>query len=92
MDFEWDDAKAESNYKKHRIRFSEAVTIWQDESALEISDPDHSENEERWIRLGISRKANVLVVVYCERVEGELVRIISARPANSEEVKLYSER
>ena len=92
MDFEWDDKKAENNYKKHRIRLSEAVTIWQDESALEIPDPDHSENEERWIRLGISRKANVLVVVYCEKVEGELVRIISARPANKEEAKLYSER
>ncbi len=92
MDFEWDDAKAESNFKKHGVRFSDAVTIWQDESALEIPDPDHSEDEERWIRLGISRKANVLVVVYCERVEGELVRIISARSANKEESKLYGER
>lgn len=92
MDFEWDDAKAESNYRKHKVRFSEAVTVWLDDSALEIPDPDHSENEERWIRLGISQNANVLVVVYCEKIEGEVVRIISARAANKTESKRYYER
>ncbi len=92
MEFEWDDTKAESNFKKHKVRFSEAVTVWLDDSALEIPDPDHSQNEERWIRLGVSRKANVLVVVYCEKIEGEVVRIISARAANKSEIKRYHER
>lgn len=92
MDFEWDDAKAESNYQKHRIRFSEAATVWQDEAALEIPDPEHSKSEERWIRLGVSRNANILVVVYCEKIEGELIRIISSRAANKEESKLYHQR
>ena len=92
MDFEWDDTKADSNYKKHGIRFSEAVTIWLDESALETTDPEHSQNEERWIRLGVSRKANLLVVVYCEKIEGERIRIISARPATKAESNQYHSR
>lgn len=89
MDFEWDDAKAESNYKKHGVRFSEAVTIWLDEASLEVADPEHSDNEERWIRLGVSRKSNLLIVVYCEKVEGKRLRIISARPATKRELKQY---
>ena len=59
MEFKWDDTKADSNYKKHGIRFSEAVTIWLDDDSIEISDIDHSAKEDRWIKLGISRKANL---------------------------------
>ena len=69
MDFEWDDNKADSNLKKHGVRFSEAVTVWTDESALEMHDPDHSDEEDRWIRLGYSNQTRILVVVFCERVE-----------------------
>jgi uncharacterized DUF497 family protein len=89
MEFEWDDSKAETNFQKHGVRFSEAATIWQDEHSLEIPDPEHSKQEDRWIRLGISRNANVLVVVYVEKIEGERIRIISARRANKIEEKQY---
>jgi len=92
MEFEWDDHKAESNLKKHGIRFSEAVTVWLDSSALEMTDPDHSEKEERWIRLGLSQNIRVLVVVYVEKVEGERVRIISARKAKPREIEQYNSR
>ena len=92
MDFDWDGAKADSNYKKHGIRFSEAVTIWLDDSALETPDPEHSDDEERWLRLGVSRKANLLVVVYCEKIEGERVRSISARPATKSESNQHHSR
>ncbi len=92
MEFEWDDAKAEGNFKKHGVRFSEAVTIWLDETSVEISDIEHSSQEERWIRLGISRKANLLVVVYCEKTEDDRIRIISARPATKNESKQYNSR
>ena len=92
MEFEWDDIKAEVNLKKHGIRFSEAATIWLDNSALEMPDPEHSQDEERWIRLGFSRQAHVLVVAYVVRIEGERVRIISARKAIRSEMKQYNSR
>ncbi len=92
MEFEWDDTKAESNYKKHGIRFSEAVTVWLDDSALEMLDPDHSYNEERWIRMGISRIGRTLVVVYVEKIDGEKIRIISARKATRLEMAQYQAR
>jgi uncharacterized DUF497 family protein len=92
MDFEWNDDKAANNLKKHGVRFSEAVTVWLDDSALEMPDPEHSKSEERWVRIGFSRKANLLVVVYCEKIENEVVRIISARPATRKEEKQYHSR
>jgi uncharacterized DUF497 family protein len=92
VDFEWDDEKAEINFKKHEVRFSEAVTIWSDDSALEMHDPDHSDDEDRWIRLGYSTSTRILVVVFCERIEGKLTRIISARKATKEEDKDYHSR
>ncbi len=92
MDFEWDDNKAESNLKKHGIRFSEAATVWFDGKALEIVDPDHSESGERWIRLGFSRSARILIVVYVEKIEGERIRIISARKATRLEIEQYNLR
>lgn len=92
MEFDWDDTKAESNFKKHGIRFSEAVTIWLDDSSVEIPDLEHSAQEERWIRMGISRKANLLVVVYCEKTEDNRIRVISARAATKLESKQYNSR
>ncbi len=89
-EFEWDDVKASSNFIKHDISFSEAVTIWSDHQALEMLDPDHSKNEERWIRIGFSNQAKVLV--YCEKHEGEKVRIISARKATIYEQTQYHEK
>ena len=92
MEFEWNDEKAERNFKKHGVRFSEAVSVWFDEAALEMHDPDHSDDEDRWVRLGYSTRARVLVVVYCERVEGKLTRIISARKATQDEEHNYRSR
>lgn len=92
MEFEWDDKKAEINFNKHGVRFSEAVTVWFDDNALEISDPDHSDKEERWIRLGFSRAARLLTIVYVEKVEDERIRIISARKASRSEIAQYHAR
>lgn len=92
MEFEWDDHKADSNLKKHEVRFSEAATIWLDENALEMPNPEHSESEERWLRIGFSRSARILIVAYVERVEGERIRIISARKAVGPEIKQYHSR
>lgn len=89
MEFEWDDTKADRNYHKHGVRFSEAITVWLDDSALEMPDPDHSHTEERWVRMGISRNARMLIVVYVEKIEGERVRIISARKATRSEIEQY---
>ena len=89
LGLEWNDNKATSNYEKHGIRFSEAVTIWQDENSLEIFDANHSQEEERWIRLGISQKLKVLVVVFIEKFKEDKIRIISARRANKNETKQY---
>ncbi len=84
--------KFNDNYIKHGICFSEAVTIWRDNKALEIPDPDHSKCEERWIRVGFSTQAKMLVVVYCERFNGEKIRIISARKATNQERTQYFEK
>jgi hypothetical protein len=74
--FEWDENKNKLNQKKHKISFDEAKTVFYDESALVIDDPDHSENEDRFIILGISSKANLLVVCHCYRESDTVIRII----------------
>ena len=63
--FEWDENKNITNQKKHRISFEEAQTVFYDDNALLIDDPDHSEEEERFILLGFSQRANILVVCHC---------------------------
>ncbi len=65
--FEWDKNKNLINIKKHKISFEEAKTVFYDEEALVIDDPEHSESEERFIILGLSQKANLLVVCHCYR-------------------------
>ncbi len=67
MKFEWDEEKSESNHRKHHIRFEEAQTVFLDPQAIDFYDEDHSEGEDRFIRIGLSGKLNVLLVVYCER-------------------------
>lgn len=91
MKFEWDEKKNQTNHRKHGIWFEEAQTIWADASAIEFFDPDHSKSEDRFFRLGHSSQANLLLVVFCERSSGEVVRIISARKATSKEGKQYEE-
>jgi len=92
MDFEWDDQKAAINLKKHGVRFTGAVSIWLDPNSIEIHDENHSEDEERWVRLGFSKKLRILVVVFAEKVEGETIRIISARKTDKGEQQTYTKR
>ncbi len=87
--FEWDDRKAAANLKKHGVSFDEARTVFVDERAKLIDDPDHSEDEERFVLLGISSALRLLLVCHCYRSDGGVIRIISARKANAREIKSY---
>ena len=88
--FEWDENKNIANRKKHNISFEEAQTAFYDDNALLIDDPDHSEEEERFILLGFSHRANLLVVCHCYRQSESVIRIISARRATKNEEKDYN--
>ena len=79
--FEWDKRKSRSNEKKHGITFDDAQTVFFDDQALLIEDPDHSTSEDRFLMLGISSSLKLLVVCHCYRDDGDVVRIISARKA-----------
>ena len=88
MLFEWDDEKERTNIKKHGIDFETAAKVFADENRLEIYDEEHSEDEDRYITIGmIDNVACVVMVVYTER--GEAVRLISARKATSQERRMY---
>ena len=87
--FEWDPSKATANLKKHGVSFEEALTVFYDEFAVQFYDDDHSASEERFILLGMSSGARILVVCHCERESGDLVRIISARRATRRESSFY---
>lgn len=89
--FEWDENKNIINQKKHKISFDEAKTVFYDEEALVIDDPEHSEKEDRFIILGLSNKLNLLVVCHCYRETDTVIRIISARKATTTETKQYYE-
>ncbi len=90
LDFEWDPKK---NIKKHGVSFEEAKAVFYDEYALRFFDPDHSENEDRFLLLGISFKLKTIVVCHCFRGEEAVIRIISARKADKDESRDYwSER
>lgn len=89
--FEWDENKNEINKRKHKISFEEASSVFYDEGALLIDDPEHSQEEERFIILGLSTKANLLVVCHCYRASESVIRIISARKATKTETKQYQE-
>jgi uncharacterized DUF497 family protein len=90
--FEWDDRKNTQNRRKHGVSFEEAQTVFFDEQALLIADPDHSEYEERFVLLGLSGSLRTLVVCHCYRREGDVIRLISARRANRQERELYEGR
>lgn len=92
ISFEWDPAKAAGNARKHGVAFVEARSVFEDEEALVIGDPDHSHGEERFIMLGASAQRRLLVVVFCERSAGTVIRIISARRAHRWERRTYVER
>jgi uncharacterized protein len=89
LHFEWDDRKAAANAKKHGVSFEEAKSVFVDERAKIISDPDHSEDEERFVLLGLSSALRILLVCHCYRSEGNVIRLISARRASTNEAKQY---
>jgi len=89
LSFEWDEEKAKANLKKHRVGFDEAATVFTDPHSLTIHDPDHSEDEQRYIDIGTSDNGRVLVVAYTER--GSNIRIVSCRKVTPSERKLYEE-
>jgi hypothetical protein len=87
--FEWDSRKAAENEQKHGVSFEEARTVFFDERARLMDDPDHSQDEERFILLGLSSTLRLLVVCHCYRGERGVIRIISARKATARESKYY---
>ena len=90
LEFEWDPKKAAANLKRHRVSFEEARTVFLDEKAKLIDDPDHSSDEDRFVLLGISGLLRVLLVCHCYRQQGQTIRIISARKASPGEARQYS--
>ena len=87
--FEWDPAKAAANLKKHGVGFDEAKSVFADERAKLIGDPDHSQDEDRFVLLGLSAHPKLLVVCHCYRSKNNIIRIISARKATATESRLY---
>lgn len=89
---EWDADKNIENKRKHGVSFEEAQTVFLDENGLLIHDPDHSDDEDRFVLLGLSAKIRQLAVCHCYRKSDEVIRIISARKATRSEQKRYWER
>ncbi|MCT7975947.1 BrnT family toxin [Laspinema olomoucense] len=89
MEFEWNEAKAASNFVKHGVSFEEAKTVFADPLYVDFYDPDHSEEEDRYIIIGESQQGRLLLVAYTERGKG--IRIISARTVTQSERRTYEE-
>ena len=89
LEFEWDENKNNSNKNKHKVSFEEGQTAFSDENAIIIHDPDHSEDEDRFILLGMSSSLKLLVVCHCLRDNDNLIRIISVRKADKRESSSY---
>jgi uncharacterized DUF497 family protein len=89
MTFEWDPQKAEANFRKHAVRFSESLPVFDDDYAITIPDDASDPNEQRFVSIGTGAKNRVLVVVYCYR--GSKIRIISARLADRDERQQYED-
>ena len=90
--FEWDAAKEVENRRKHHVSFIEAESVFTDEFALLVDDPEHSDDEARFILMGLSATLRVLVVVHAYREAAGIIRLISARKANSRERAIYHRR
>jgi uncharacterized protein len=87
--FAWDEKKNAANRRKHGVLFEEARTAFLDDNARVIPDPDHSEREDRFVLIGLSVSLRVLIVCHCYRQTEEIVRIISARRADQNEIRQY---
>ena len=92
LKFEWDKRKETTNVQKHGVSFEDVRTAFFDEGAIPFYHPDHSDQEDRFILLGLSLKPQVLVVCHCFRESETVVRIISARKADKDEARAYWER
>ena len=90
--FEWDPKKALGNKRKHGVSFEEAETAFTDDFALLIDDPEHSNEEDRFLLLGLSARLRTLVVSHCYRKADDVIRIISARKATRKEREAYDQR
>ena len=89
LTFEWDPRKSRATFKKHGVTFDEAETAFYDEGGLLIDDPEHSDDEDRFLLLGLSTRLRELVVSHCYREVGGVIRIISARKAIPRERQQY---
>ena len=89
MRFDWDPSKAASNAKKHKVTFEVAKTVFYDDFAVQFFDEEHSADEDRFLLLGMSSDARLLLVCHCEREGGDVIRIISARKATENEAQYY---
>lgn len=89
--FEWDDNKNKINIEKHKIAFEEAKTVFYDDDAVLFDDPDHSEEEERFLIIGFTIKSRPCIVSHCYRESDSVIRIISARKATKNEERQYHE-
>ena len=89
MKFIWDENKNKDNIRDHKVSFKEAVTVFYDPNGRIIHDPDHSDEEDRFIIMGISKLLKLLVVCHCYRENDEIIRIISARKATKSEKMEY---
>ncbi len=87
--FEWDERKSRENKRKHNVSFEEAQTVFLDENAIRFFDPDHSQDEDRFLMLGMSFTLRVLVVCHCYHEDDSVIRIISARKADKREQSDY---
>ena len=92
LSFEWDQRKNTTNKRKHGISFEEAQTVFSDDHALIIADPDASDEEDRFVLLGLSSALRMLVVCHCYRRKDAVIRIISARKADRQEQRQYTDR
>ena len=92
LSFEWDKKKERINIRKHGISFEEARTVFYDEKAIQFFDPDHSEDEDRFLLLGISSKLRILIVCHCFRESETVIRLFSARKADKDEEQEYWRR
>jgi uncharacterized DUF497 family protein len=92
LQFDWDPAKARSNQRKHGVSFVEGSSIFFDEDGILIHDPDHSDEEDRFLLIGMSAKLRLLVVSHTYRENDSVIRLISARLAISDERQQYGRR
>ena len=91
MTFEWDENKNAINKRKHGVDFLEASSVFFDDNAIMFDDPDHSEEEERFLLIGMSKSLKVLTVCHCYRDCDEIIRLISARIATKTEADYYNQ-